>query len=63
MDKFLSGFGMSKLSVGGGKKPETSRSGSPASLSGAQNGLTETPPIPAKVSKCYYRKNSKNWDT
>ena len=51
MDKFLTGFGIGKLSVsGGGNKSETSRSGSPASLSGIQNGKPETPVVPAKVS-------------
>ena len=49
MDKFLTGFGMSKLSVGGGNKSETSRSGSPASLSGVQNGTPETQVKPTKV--------------
>ena len=49
MDKFLSGFGMGGLSFGGGSKSETSRSGSPASLSGV-NGTSETPPKPTKVS-------------
>ena len=49
MDKFLSGFGMGGFSFGGGSKLETSRSGSPASLSGV-NGTSETPPKPAKVS-------------
>ena len=50
MDKFLTGFGISGLLGGGGNKTETSRSGSPASLSGV-NGASETPPKPTKVSR------------